>query len=156
MKCWILSIIHTENWKLFTNLAFFDFESFCVKEETCKEIRTTKGTEKHVAISVSISLNLTLEPIFLCNSDPRHLVSSFISTLEGLATQNKAQMKLRFYELETAIKIKLSSILEQLNQRNSKRERIFDSSIMTTMSISTTLQKRWSCLLNSSKCRKTN
>ena len=31
-------------------------------------------------------------------------------------------MKLRFFEVEFAIKIKLSSILEQLNQRNSQRE----------------------------------
>ena len=34
-------------------------------------------------------------------------------------------MKLRFIEVETAVKIKLSSILEQLNQRHSQRERIF-------------------------------
>ena len=31
-------------------------------------------------------------------------------------------MKLRFFEVETAIKIKISSILEQLNQRHSQRE----------------------------------
>ena len=40
----------------------------------------------------------------------------FVSDLEGLATQSKAQMKLRFFETETAIKIKLSGTLEQLNQ----------------------------------------
>ena len=68
--------------------------------------------------------NLIPEPIFLCNSDPRHLVSSFISTLEGLATQSKTQMKLKFIEVETAIKIKLSSVLEQLNQRHSQSERV--------------------------------
>ena len=33
-------------------------------------------------------------------------------------------MKFRFIEVETAIKIKLSNILEQLNQRHSQRERI--------------------------------
>ena len=54
------------------------------------------------------------------------LVSSFISALKGLATQSKAQMKLRFFEVETAIKIKLSSFMEQLNQRHSQRERVFD------------------------------
>ena len=63
---------------------------------------------------------------FFCNSDPRHLVSFFISALEGLATQSKGQMKLRFIEVETAIKIKLSSILEQLNQRHSQQERVID------------------------------
>ena len=107
-------------------MAVFDFESICVKEDTCKETETTKWIGKHVPISVLISSNLIPEPIFLCNSDPRHLVSSFISTLEGLATQSKAQMKLRFIEVETAIKIKLSSILEQLNQRHSQPERVFD------------------------------
>ena len=63
---------------------------------------------------------------FFCNSDPRHLVSSFVSSLEGLATQSKAQIKLRFIEVETAIKNKLSRILEQLNQRHSQRERVID------------------------------
>ena len=100
--------------------------NICVQEETYKETETTKWVGKHVPISVSISSNLIPEPIFLCNSDPRHLVSSFISALEGLATQSKAQMKLRFIEVETAIKIKLSSILEQLNQRHSQRERVID------------------------------
>ena len=81
---------------------------------------------KHVPISVSISSNLIPEPIILCNSDPRHIVSSFVSALEGLATQSKAQMKLRFIEVETAIKVKLSSILQQLNQRHSQRERVIE------------------------------
>ena len=35
-------------------------------------------------------------------------------------------MKLRFIEVETAIKIKHSSVLEQLNQRDSQRERVID------------------------------
>ena len=43
-----------------------------------------------------------------------------------MATQSKAQMKLRFIEVETAIKIKLSSILEQLNQRHSQQDRVID------------------------------
>ena len=76
--------------------------------------------------SVSISSNIIPEPIFLCNSDPRRLVSSFISALEGLATQSKAQLKSKFFEVEPAIKIKLSSILEQLNQRHSQLERVID------------------------------
>ena len=35
-------------------------------------------------------------------------------------------MKLRFIEVETTIKNKLSSILEQLNKRHSQRERVID------------------------------
>ena len=109
------------------NLAVCEyFESICVKDETYKETETTKWIGKHVPISVSISSNQIQEPIFLCNSDPRHLVPSIISALQGLATQSKAQSKLRNIEVETAIKIKLSSILEHLNQRHSQRERVID------------------------------
>ena len=105
------NIPYREHQKLFKNLAVFDFESICVKEETYKETETTKWIAKHVPISVSI---------------PQHLVSSFVSALEGLATQSKGQMKLRFIEVETAIKIKLSSILIKLNQRHGQRERVFE------------------------------
>ena len=42
-----------------------------------------------VPISVSISSNVVEEPNFLYNSDPHHLVSSFIGALEGLASQLK-------------------------------------------------------------------
>ena len=111
---------------MFKNLAAFDFEAICVKEESYKETETTKWIGKHVPISVSVSSNLLPEPIFLSNSDPRHLVSSFISTLEGLATQSKAQIKLKIIEVKTAIKNKLSNVLEQLNQRHSQRERVID------------------------------
>ena len=65
---------------------------------------------------------------FLFNSDLRHLVSSFSSTLEeGFARQSKAQMKLKFVEVETAIKIKLSSVLEELNERHSQGKRVIGS-----------------------------
>ena len=112
----------TSQQKLFENLAVFDFESICVQEESFKDTKTTTWIGKHVPISVSISSNLVEEPIFLYHSDPHHLVSSFIGTLEGLASQSKAQMKLLFLGLETTIKIKLGSILEKLTQRHNRRE----------------------------------
>ena len=120
------NIPYREDQQLFKNFAVFHFESICVKKETYRETETTKRIAKHVPISVSISSNPKPEPIFLCNSDHPHLVSSFVSGLEGLATQSKAQMKSRFIEVDTAIKIKLSSILEQLNQRHSQREQVID------------------------------
>ena len=79
---------------------------------------------KHVPISVSISSNLIPEPIFLCNVNPHHFISSFITALERLETQGKAQMKLNFIEIETAIKIKLCAILKQINQRRNRAERV--------------------------------
>ena len=106
--------------KLFKNLAIFDFESICVKEDSYKRTETTTWIGKHVPISVSISSNLIPEPNFLCYTNPHHLISSFITGTEGLAIQNKAQMKLNFVEVETAIKINVCAILEQLNQRGNQ------------------------------------
>ena len=65
-------------------------------------------------------------PIFLCNSNPRDLVESFIDAVEGLATQSKAQMKLKFLELETAINCKLNRTLESLNERRCRNRRVFE------------------------------
>ena len=118
------NIPHRNKQKLFKNLAIFDFESICVKEESYKQTETTTWIGKHVPISVSISSNLIPEPIFLCNANPHHIISSFNTALEGLATQSKAQMKLNFIELETAIKMKLCALLEKLNRRRNLAEKV--------------------------------
>ena len=75
-------IEYTNEQTLFNNLARFDFESICVQERSFKDTHTTKWIGKHIPISVSISSNLVEEPIFLCNSGPHHLVTSFIGALE--------------------------------------------------------------------------
>ena len=106
------NIPYRNDQKLFKNLAKFDCESICVKEDSYKQTDTTKWIGKHVPLSVSISSSLIPEPIFLCNANPHQIISSFITALEGLATQSKAQMKLNFIEVETAIKIELCAILE--------------------------------------------
>ena len=62
------------------------------------------------------------EPIFLYNSDPHHLVSSFIGILEGLASQSKAQMKILLLDIQTTIRIRPGRILENLTQRHNRRE----------------------------------
>ena len=64
-------------------------------------------------------------PIFLCNSNPRDLVESFIDAIEGLATQSKSQMKLKFLEVETAIKSKLTQTPESLIERRCSNQRVF-------------------------------
>ena len=61
-------------------------------------------------------------PIFLCKSDPHHLVASFIGALENLASQGRAKMKFLFLNIETIIKIKLGCILEKLRRRHKRRE----------------------------------
>ena len=119
-------IQYTDDQKFFSNLAVFDFESICIPEEKFKNTETTTWIGKHVPISSSISSNLIAKPIFLCNSNPRDLVESFIDAVEGLATQSNAQMKLKFREKETAIKGKLSRTLEFLNERRCRNPRVFE------------------------------
>ena len=119
-------IQYTDDQKLFTNLAVFDFESICIPEEKFKNTETTSWIGKRVPISVSISSNLIAKPIFLCNSNQRALVESFIDAVEGLATQSKAQMKLNFLEIETAIRSKLTRTLESLNERRCRNQRVFE------------------------------
>ena len=106
--------------------AVFDFESICIPEEKFKNTKTTTWIGKHVPISVSISSILIAEPIFLCNTNPRDLVESFIAAVESLATQSKTQMKLEFQEIETAIKSKLTRTLESLNERRCRNQRNFE------------------------------
>ena len=116
-------IQYTDDQKLFNNLAVFDFESIWIPEEKFKNTETTTWIGKHVPISVSISSNLITMPIFLCNSNTRDLFESFIDAVGGLATQSKARMNLKFLEIETAIKSKLSRTLESLNERRCRNQR---------------------------------
>ena len=115
-------IKYTSQQKLFKILSIIDFESICVQEESLKDTKTTTWIGKQVPILVSISSNLLEEPAFRYNFDPHRLVSSFIGTLECLASQSKAQMKLLFLDIETTIRIKLGSIFEELTQRHNRRE----------------------------------
>ena len=119
-------IQYTDDQKLFTNLAVFEFESICIPEEKFKNSATTTWIGKHVPISVSISSNLIAKPIFLCNSNPWNLVESFIDAVEALATQSKVQLKLKFLEIETANKSKLTRTLESLNERRCRNQRVFE------------------------------
>ena len=67
------------------------------------------------------SSNHVEEPIFICNSDPYHLVASFFGTPENLASQSKAKMKNLFFDIQTTTKNKLGCILEKLTQRHDRR-----------------------------------
>ena len=99
-------IKYTSEQKLFKNLGKFDFESICVEEETFRHTNTTTWIGKHIPISVSISSNPVEEPIFICNSDPHHIVASFTGAHKNLASQSKAKMKNLFHDIETTKKIK--------------------------------------------------
>ena len=120
-------IQYTDDQKLFTNLAAFDFESICIPEEKFSNTETTTWISKHVPISVSISSNLIAKPIFFCISNPRDFVEMFNDAIKGLAIQSKTQMKLKFLEVETAIKSKLTRTLDSLNDRRFRNQRVFES-----------------------------
>ena len=116
------SFKYTSEQKLFKNLAISDFESVCVQVETFRDTNTTTWIGKRVLISVSISSNFVEEPIFLCNSDPHHLVASFIGALQNLASRSKAKMKNLLLDIKTTIMIKLGSILEKLTESHNRQE----------------------------------
>ena len=121
-----LDIQYTDDQKLFNNLAVFEFESICIPEEKFTNNETTTWIGKHAPISVSLSSNLIAKPTFLCNSNPRILLETFIDAVEGLATQSKAQMKLNFLDVETAFKTKLTRTLDSLNERRCCNQRVFE------------------------------
>ena len=54
------------------------------------------------------------------------MVESFIDAVEGLATQSKAQMKMKFLEIETAIRSKMTRTLESVNERCYRNQRVFE------------------------------
>ena len=119
-----LGIKYTSQQNFFKKLAIFHFESVCVQEEFFKDTETTTWVGKHVSFSVSVSSIFVEEPIFLYNSDPHHLISSFTGTLEGVASQSKAPMKLLVLDIETTTKIKVGNILETLPQCHIRREHV--------------------------------
>ena len=80
--------------KMFKNLAIFYFESICDEEEDAyKQTETTTWMGKLVPMLVSISSNLIPEPNFLCNANLDHIILSFITALEGLATQSSDEIE---------------------------------------------------------------
>ena len=84
-----------------------------------------KETCTHISL---YSVEFEPRTLFLASTDPHYLVSSFITALEGLATQSQSQLKVNYIEIETAIKIGLCGALEQLNQRQKRAERDMDFS----------------------------
>ena len=87
-----------------------------------RSVDTTKLIGKQIRIWVSIPSNLRKEPIFVCNSDPHHLVTSFSGALENLPLQSKAITRKLFFDIKRTIKVKLGSILEKHTQRDNRIE----------------------------------
>ena len=122
----LFNFAYSDDQKLFRDLAIFDFDSICVQEDKFRDTKITTWIVKHVPISVSISSNLIDQHIFLCNSNPGALVESFVDALEALATQSKAQMRLKSLAIETNVKSKLNQIFSASIQRRCRREPVLD------------------------------
>ena len=117
---------YEEDQKMFKNLAVFDFESICVSSNQLKDTNTTTWVGKQEPISVSVSSNLLQEPIFLCNKDPKTLIVSFVEALEELDTKSKAEILRNFSSIENAIKTRVNSIFEKLNERKNESTPMFE------------------------------
>ena len=109
-----MNIPYTEDQKLFSNEEVFDFESICVPTEELKAIETTTWIGKHVPISVSISSNLQVDLIFLCEKDPELLRIAFLSSLELLAEKSKIQMRTKFQEIENTVNDRVKKIFDNI------------------------------------------
>ena len=81
---------------------------------------------KHVPIPVSISSNLIEQRIFLCKSDPRAVVGSFVDALDGLASQSKTQTKLNVLEIETSVNSKLNQFFSALGRHRCRKEPVLE------------------------------
>ena len=119
-------IWYEEDQKLFKYLAVFDFESICVSSIELKDTNINIWIGKHEPISVSISSNLLQEPNFLCNRDPKTMIVSFFEALEELASKSKAEMLQKFSFIENAIKTRLNSFFEKLNERKNASTPMFE------------------------------
>ena len=118
---------------LYENLVVFDFESTNVSYSTLPNSDMTRYIEKHVPISVSIFSNLLSKTIFICNSDPRLLVSKFIEQLVILSRSSSQQLRRifqkNFEDLDEKLQvIKCSSDDSPGEDKSSKKEKNLHSS----------------------------
>ena len=96
-------ISYSDDQKLLKNMALIDFESICVQVDKCCDTDTTIWIGKHVPLSASISFILIDQSTLWCNSNPGALVESFVDALDRLAIQSKAEMELKFVEIDTSV-----------------------------------------------------
>ena len=106
--------LYTDNQKRFKNMTSFNFESISVKDENLNFTNTTTWIGEHILILLSMSSFLVQETVFICHFNHHDMVSSFTDVPENLAMQSKAQMKMKFLQIETATKSQLARVLEIL------------------------------------------
>ena len=103
-----------EDYRLFKNLATFDFESICVKENNSVSNNSTSWVGNHEPISVSVSSNFLKRPMF--KSDPQSIkvVTEFVDALENLANESRDQMQSQYADITAAVSEKLEELSDQI------------------------------------------
>ena len=97
-----------------------------MQEDKFRDLDNTTWIGKHVPSSIPISADWIAQPIFWYNSNPEVLFESFVGALDGLATQSKAQMKLKIWEIETSVKSKLNHFFSAVSQRSCRKEPVLE------------------------------
>ena len=98
----------------------------CSKTWQLKDKNKTFWIGKHEPISVSISSNLIDEPVFLCDEDPKALITSFVEAIEDLANKIKTELRTKFSSIEAIIRARVNAIWENLNKRKDQNASAFE------------------------------
>ena len=111
----LFGIEYTNKHMLFKKNSIVDFESICLIKERFSDTNTTKWIDKNFPNSVTISLNLADQTIFICNSGPFHLVASFTALLGNFNAQRTGLRKSFSLDVERTIKNRFDGFLKTLN-----------------------------------------
>ena len=94
--------------------------------EQLKDTNTTIWIGKREPISVSIFSNLIDEPVFLCDKDPKALITSFVEAIEVLANKSKSEIRTKFSSIEAIIRARVNEIWENLNKRKDQNASAYE------------------------------
>ena len=97
-------------------MLFLIFSQFVWTMTNLTDTEFTTRIGKLIPITVSISTNLVVDPIFLCKINHHDLVSSFIDSQDNLAKREKAQRNMKFFQVETTRRSKHAQNLEIRNK----------------------------------------
>ena len=114
----------TTQQKLIKNLAIMVLEVICVQEGTFTKSPASTWIGQKITISINIVFPKSSKGAVFCKWHPHQLVETFIDALENSASQSKATQKILFPDIKTTMKIKLGSILEEVNHHANRREQV--------------------------------
>ena len=81
---------------------------------------------KHIPKFASVFSNFFEEPIFIRNSNCTELDDFFVDSFNGLATERKIQMKLKFLKKDKSLKSKFNQLFSAPDQRRCPNEPVLE------------------------------